>query len=143
VRRTDAQYAAFAARHADVYSFSQVALWTGQKEDEANSHVPGNQNAFYDTTHLTVGGALYLAPYLCSAFRQWGFWLEDGSPPPSPPPSSLPCTKSRQQCGGGGRYAGTAECCEASESCYRRTDRYAQCRTSCPTRHDWSCHHSG
>lgn len=69
--KREAQMAAFARSHPDVYVFQQSKLW------ENSAAVPGTQtNAYFDDAHLNIEGALYLAPYFCNAFKGWGFFGE-------------------------------------------------------------------
>ena len=72
----EAQAAAFAAQHADVYAFPMAHLWFRSDlpaASGATNFVPGTRlNAFVDTNHLNVGGSLFLWPYLCVALEGWG-----------------------------------------------------------------------
>ena len=57
-----------------VHVFDQYDLWLDR--DGKGSHlIPGTlTNGYLDQNHLAPDGALYLAPYLCHAFEEWGFF---------------------------------------------------------------------
>ena len=71
---TDALQAAFAAKHRDVYSWSQLELWQGHKEDSL--FIPGTHVVAYrDHFHLTREGVHYLQPFLCAFLHEVGILL--------------------------------------------------------------------
>lgn len=49
----------------------------------------------------------------------------------SPPPPEAKCHATWAGCGDGG------SCCNAADSCFKQSQWYSQCRTSCPA--DWDC----
>lgn len=63
-----------AAQHpGTVYVFDQLDLWlVGGR----GSHlVPGTlATGYLDTDHLSTWGSMYLWPYVCAAFDEWGFF---------------------------------------------------------------------
>ena len=52
----------------------QLDLWLDGSGGGSNL-VPGTTtNGYMDEHHLTTEGGLYLWPYLCAAFDDWGFF---------------------------------------------------------------------
>ena len=73
----EAELAAFASSHDDVFFFSQMYLWTdGAEGEKLWGNIPGtNQRAYMDDNHLLVSIArAYLWPYFCSAFSSFGLY---------------------------------------------------------------------
>ena len=56
-----------------VFVFNQLELWMAN--GRGSNLIPGTMtNGFMDWEHLVPEGALYLWPYLCAAFNEWGFF---------------------------------------------------------------------
>jgi len=74
--------------------------------------VPGTStNAYYDEDHLNTDGALYLAPYICAAFDEWGFF--------TPRPADFPFAASSWRAGTAvGPDEGPDEWCERVHTQY-------------------------
>jgi len=55
----------------DIYFFDYFPLLCNEKT--CDQFVPGTTiSAYKDTNHLSVSGSLYLAPFLCSWFKEHG-----------------------------------------------------------------------
>lgn len=56
-----------------VHVFDALELF--MQDGRGSNLVPGTStNAYADFDHLSIEGAEYLAPYICSAFERWGFF---------------------------------------------------------------------
>ena len=76
----DAALLAFADGQQDVHAFIQAHLWESPAGEHFWGQIPGTTaNGYFDDGHLLAVGALYLWPYICSAFSQWGFFDTQGS----------------------------------------------------------------
>lgn len=76
-RNQDDAGESFAKSREDVYFFRSFGLFCTSTEADGvcSGVVPGTDAiAYTDTRHLARAGAVYLAPYLCASFREWGFF---------------------------------------------------------------------
>ena len=65
----------FANEFGNVHFYSMQAAFCTSTDahGRCGAVVPGTTTmAYHDNTHMTRGGATYLAPYLCSAFHGFG-----------------------------------------------------------------------
>ena len=72
---------ALARDHENVHAFSEPSwLFCSSAETgraACGGFVPGTHvHAYADHTHIRRAGAMYLKPFVCSRFAEWGFFDE-------------------------------------------------------------------
>mmetsp|Transcript_15347 Transcript_15347/g.31617 ORF Transcript_15347/g.31617 Transcript_15347/m.31617 type:complete len:828 (-) Transcript_15347:29-2512(-) len=82
---------------------------------------------------------------VCPTNTEWDCYTASPTASPTTSPTGAPttqCAADNEKCVVGDLDAGGSmmRCCDPTETCFRKTENYGQCKSACPNNAEWDCY---